>query len=189
MPEDKMDKNTGPEDMGRRLAVVWSIAERVADYAQRYNFDMALVAVDEGGRTILTYRTDLCSWTAIEPARKKAVASATMRLATSTMAAITMFDQLALRAIAATPDMLAVPGGFPLIIDGNCVGGIGVTGGHYGDDQYMLSKALVELGDMVPAIPSGMPTPQEHVQPHMDPPSDIDENASEKKLADAGGVS
>jgi glc operon protein GlcG len=159
--------------MGQRLDLVWGIAERVASYAHRYNFDMALVAVDEGGRTILTYRSDLCSWTAIEPARKKAITSATMRLATSSVSAITMFDQLAQRALAATPDLLAVPGAFPLIIDGNCVGGIGVAGGHYGDDQYILSKALVEKGDMVPAMPSGMPEPIAHVQPHLDPPSDV----------------
>jgi glc operon protein GlcG len=175
--------------MGQRLERVWSIAERVADYAQRYSFDMALVAVDEGGRVILTYRTDLCSWTAIEPARKKAIASATMRLATSSVAAITMLDQLALRALSATPDILAVPGGFPLIIDGNCVGGIGVAGGHYGDDQYILSKALVEKGDMVPAMPTGMPNPQDLVTPHMDPPSDLVDSAIEPELADAGATS
>jgi uncharacterized protein GlcG (DUF336 family) len=154
--------------LGRRLDAVWAIAERVAGYAQRYNFDLALVAVDDGGRTILTYRSDLCSWTALEPARKKAIAAATMRMATSTVAAITSFDQLAQRALGATPDILAVPGGFPLILDGNCVGGIGVAGGHYGDDQYILSKALVELGDMVPAMPSGMPMPQAQVVPHLD---------------------
>jgi glc operon protein GlcG len=166
------------KSMGQRLDVVWGIAERVANYAQRYNFDMALVAVDEGGRTILTYRTDLCSWTAIEPARKKAITSATMRLATSSVSAITMFDPLALRALGATPDLLAVPGAFPLIIDGNCVGGIGVAGGHYGDDQYILSKALVEKGDMVPAMPSGMPEPIANVQAHLDPPSDVEDGDS-----------
>jgi uncharacterized protein GlcG (DUF336 family) len=165
--------------MGRRLDLVWGIAERVAGYAHRYNFDFALVAVDAGGRNILTYRSDLCSYTAIEPARRKAIASATMRMATSTMSAITMLDQIAQKALSVT-EMLAVPGGFPLLMDGNCVGGIGVSGGHYGDDQYILSKALVERGDMFPAIPSGMPTPQEHVQPHLDPPSDVE---PERELA------
>jgi glc operon protein GlcG len=145
---------------------------------------MALVAVDEGGRTILTYRTDLCSWTAIEPARKKAITSATMRMATSSVSAITMFDQLAQRALGATPELLAVPGAFPLILDGNCVGGIGVAGGHYGDDQYILSKALVEKGDMVPAMPSGMPEPITNVQPHLDPPSDAAD--AEPKAARTG---
>jgi uncharacterized protein GlcG (DUF336 family) len=163
--------------LGRRLDLVWGIAERVAGFAHRYNFDFALVAVDSGGRNILTYRSDLCSYTAIEPARRKAIASATMRMATSTMSAITMLDQIAQKALSVT-EMLAVPGGFPLLIDGNCVGGIGVSGGHYGDDVYLLSKALVERGDMFPAIPSGMPTPQEHVVPHMDAPSDVEPEAA-----------
>jgi uncharacterized protein GlcG (DUF336 family) len=165
--------------LGKRLDLVWGIAERVAYYAHRYNFDFALVAVDSGGRNILTYRSDLCSWTAIEPARRKAIASATMRMATSTMSAITMLDQIAQKALSVT-DMLAVPGGFPLLMDGNCVGGIGVSGGHYGDDQFILSKALVDRGDMFPAIPSGMPTPQEHIQPSFDLPT---ETESENTLA------
>jgi uncharacterized protein GlcG (DUF336 family) len=158
--------------LGRRLDLAWSIAERVAGYAHRYNFDFAMVVVDSGGRNILTYRSDLCSWTAIEPARRKAIASATMRMATSTMSAITMLDQIAQKALSVT-EMLAVPGGFPLLMDGNCVGGLGVSGGHYGDDQFILSKALVERGDMFPAIPSGMPMPQTNVQPDMEPPSDL----------------
>ena len=37
-------------------------------------------------------------------------------------------------------------GGFPISVDGVCVGGIGVSGGHYSEDAAVAEAALATLG-------------------------------------------
>jgi uncharacterized protein GlcG (DUF336 family) len=142
---------------GRRLQYIMDIADQAVAEAERLGLDVAVVAVDRGGRTILAYRTDLTSYNALEPARKKAVTAAAMGMPTSTVTGFTMADPIGQRAMAASPDMLAVPGGFPIIQDNICVGGIGVAGGHYTDDQQLLSKVLVKFGQNFPAMPIAPP--------------------------------
>jgi uncharacterized protein GlcG (DUF336 family) len=144
------------------------IADQVVLEAQRRGIDIAIVAVDCGGREILAYRTDLTSYNALEPARKKAITAAAMGMPTSTVTGFTMGDPIGQRAMAASPDMLAVPGGFPLIQDNVCVGGIGVAGGHYTDDQLLMSAVLVKFGAPFEAMM--MPPPQMGVPPGGPPP-------------------
>ena len=37
-------------------------------------------------------------------------------------------------------------GGYPITVDGRLVGGIGVSGGHYSEDQKVAEAGLVALG-------------------------------------------
>jgi glc operon protein GlcG len=143
--------------MGRRLTLITDIADAVIAAAERLGQDVTVVAVDRGGREILSYRSDLTAHSAMEPARKKAVTAAAMGMPTSTIAGLTMMDPIGQRALAASPDMLAVPGGFPVIQDNIVIGGIGVAGGHYTDDQMLLSRVLVKFGHDFPAMPAPPP--------------------------------
>jgi glc operon protein GlcG len=142
----------GAIGIGRRLRLIMDIADEAALHAERFGFDFAIVAVDRGGRELLAYCSDLCSYNALAPARKKAITAAAMGMPTSSITAVTMADPIAQRALAASPDMLAVPGGFPIIQDGMVIGGIGMAGGHYTDDQQVLAKVLVKQGDPYPAM-------------------------------------
>ncbi|WP_432011291.1 heme-binding protein [Streptomyces cucumeris] len=46
---------------------------------------------------------------------------------------------------------MAVGGGYPIIDNGKCVGGIGISGGSYEQDQHAAEEALAALGFEVPA--------------------------------------
>ncbi|GGX45886.1 hypothetical protein GCM10010341_79570 [Streptomyces noursei] len=46
---------------------------------------------------------------------------------------------------------MAVGGGYPIIDDGQCVGGLGISGGSYEQDQQAAEEALAALGVEVPA--------------------------------------
>jgi glc operon protein GlcG len=127
---------------------VAGIADSVLVEAERMGADVAIVATDLSGRVILAYRTDQCSYTALEPARRKAVTSASMAAPTSFVASVAATDPVAAQALAASPDMLAVPGGYPIVLDHVLVGGIGVAGGHYGQDHMILAKAFVAEGEL-----------------------------------------
>jgi glc operon protein GlcG len=170
----------GALGMGRRLKLIVDVADKVIGRAERHGTDVAVVAVDRGGREVLVYRTDLCSYNAVEPARRKAVTAAAMGMPTSVITGMMMPDPVGQRALAASPDMLAVPGGFPIIQDDVVVGGIGVSGGHYTDDHMILAKVLVTDGEAPPAMlvlqpppiggPGAMPPPQGRPNSPMPPP-------------------
>jgi uncharacterized protein GlcG (DUF336 family) len=44
------------------------------------------------------------------------------------------------------PRLLAVGGGYPILIDGKLIGGIGISGGNYQQDQEAAVAALRQLG-------------------------------------------
>jgi glc operon protein GlcG len=154
------------QGLGRRLMLIAEIADATLKQAERYGLDVAIVAVDRGGRDVLAYRTDLTAYNALEPARRKAVTAAAMGMPTSTLVAMTMPDPIAQRALAASPDMLAVPGGFPIVLDNICIGGIGVSGGHYTDDHRLLARVMVQYGVPPAAMP---PPPAPPMRPSAEP--------------------
>ncbi|AEA28570.1 protein of unknown function DUF336 [Pseudonocardia dioxanivorans CB1190] len=45
-----------------------------------------------------------------------------------------------------TPRLVTFGGGYPLVVDGEIVGGIGVSGGHYNDDMVVAQGALRAVG-------------------------------------------
>jgi glc operon protein GlcG len=149
----------GSLGLGRRLQLVIEMADKVIHEAERMGADVAVVAVDRGGREILSYRSDLCAYTATEPARRKATTAAAIGAPTSFVASAMGGDPVAMQALASSPDMLAAPGGFPIIQDNIVIGGIGLSGGHYSQDHQILAKALVKIGDLPAAMFSMGPPP------------------------------
>ena len=108
-------------------------------------FDICVVAVDTGGHPVASLRTDLCPYAPLEAARRKAITAMSMKAPSAMMADLLTHDPLAATATAASPDLLAVPGGFPFFLDGICVGGFGVAGGHYRDDNWLGEAALAAV--------------------------------------------
>ena len=53
--------------------------------------------------------------------------------------------------LAYRPRMVAVGGGYPIMEDGKLIGGIGISGGTYQQDQEAAEKALRKLGFEVPS--------------------------------------
>ena len=46
------------------------------------------------------------------------------------------------RAFDKDPHLLTLPGGFPIIVDGTVVGGLGVAGGDFDQDKAIAQKAI-----------------------------------------------
>jgi uncharacterized protein GlcG (DUF336 family) len=53
---------------------------------------------------------------------------------------------LAAGAPAGIDRLVVFGGGYPLMVDGQLVGGVGVSGGHYAEDMQVAEAALAELG-------------------------------------------
>lgn len=109
--------------------------------------DVAIVCVDRGGHVLASRRTDNTGYPAMEAARRKAATSAVMGVPTAMVAGLVSQDPLAAAALSASPDMLAVPGGAPLVVDAVTVGGIGIAGAHYSEDETILQAALARVSE------------------------------------------
>jgi uncharacterized protein GlcG (DUF336 family) len=127
------------------LKYAQSFCKTVIDHAERYSLNMTVLAVDQGGHLIALYRMDKTSFLTIEAARRKALAAASMQLPTSSMVHLFEDDPLVITAVHQGFGALVVPGGFPMIVDGNCRGGLGISGGHYNEDEMLGKKALEYL--------------------------------------------
>lgn len=130
---------------GRRLALARALCEASIAEAKRLGFDICVVAVDVGGHPIVLQRMDLCPYPPLEAARRKAITACAMKAPSAMMADLLRHDALAAQAMAASPDLLAVPGGFPILLDGVCVGGFGIAGGHYRDDNWIGEMAIAAV--------------------------------------------
>lgn len=103
---------------------------------------IAVVVVDAGGRVVSGARGDGVGWVNWEVATRKAVAAATLGAPTHAVRAMADSDPVLATAVDGVEHVLVVPGGFPVQVAGAVVGGIGIAGGHYTQDQQIGEKAL-----------------------------------------------
>jgi glc operon protein GlcG len=103
---------------------------------------IAAVVVDSGGRVLASARSEHAGYINLQAAERKAVASANFKAPTHAVLEMVKGDSVLLQAVLRESDILLLPGGFPLVIDGLSVGGLGVAGGHYSQDQAIADQAL-----------------------------------------------
>jgi len=115
---------------------------RAYNAAETFNINITVVAVDLGGHPVALLRGDFASYPTIESARKKAVTSASLQMSTSALVSMFAADPLVTTALTASGEMLIVPGGFPIYFENRCVGGLGIAGGHYMEDDLIGQKAM-----------------------------------------------
>jgi len=97
-----------------------------------------IVVVDTGGNLLAMLRMDGANVQAIDTAWSKALTAAGRGQPTGSMDA-----QIALQqALASQGKRINLPGGFPIVIDGHIVGGIGIGGGT-GEEDIEVAKAAL----------------------------------------------
>jgi glc operon protein GlcG len=111
---------------------------------------IAVAITDAGGHLILLERMDGGRFHAVHSATTKAVCAASNKRPTSPHGAqaqpLDVAHALGL-ALAAGPDRwTAMEGGCPVIIDGECIGGIGVSGGDWETDERIARAAVEAIG-------------------------------------------
>src|SRR4030095_6878707 len=120
-------------------------AKKMMDYAtekaQKAGHAIAVAIVDAGGHPVLIQRMDGGRFHTVHSSTTQAVCAAShMRPTTMKGAAGQSLDTMhALGlALAAGPERwTAMEGGYPIIFDGICVGGIGVSGAPWGLDAQI----------------------------------------------------
>ena len=132
------------------LAGARKMMDDVTEKARRAGFAVAAAIVDAGGHPVLVERMDGGRFHTVNSSTTKAVCAASnMRPTTAKGAAAQPLDTMHAigLALAAGPERwTAMEGGYPIIIDGVCVGGIGVSGANWELDDSLAREAVEAIG-------------------------------------------
>jgi glc operon protein GlcG len=111
---------------------------------------VSVAIADAGGHVLVIERMDGGRFHTVHTATTKAVCAASNRRATSSQGAqaqpLDVAHALGLALAAGPQRWTAMEGGYPVIVDGECVGGIGVSGGNWEDDQAIARTAVEAIG-------------------------------------------
>ena len=111
---------------------------------------VSVAVTDAGGHLILLERMDGGRFHSVHSATTKAVCAASNKRPTSPKGAqaqpLDVAHALGL-ALAAGPERwTAMEGGCPVIVNGECIGGIGVSGGDWATDEKIAQAAVESIG-------------------------------------------
>jgi len=120
------------------------------DMAEKENVAIAVAIADAGGHLVMLERMDGGRFHTVHSSTTKAVCAASNKRPTTAKGAQgqTLDTSHAIGlALAAGPDRwTAMEGGYPIIVEGECVGGIGVSGGNWEFDDRVARAAVESIG-------------------------------------------
>jgi uncharacterized protein GlcG (DUF336 family) len=124
---------------------------------RRIGMNCAIVVTDPSGEMVAVARTDGASANTYRGALGKAKTAAVLGCSTEEyLNDRLLHDEVLYRALTADPETFLVPGGFALQVDGQTVGGVGVSGGLHADDAK-VARAAMERFESLLAAADGVP--------------------------------
>jgi uncharacterized protein GlcG (DUF336 family) len=119
------------------------VVERGRKAATEAGIAATIAVVDTGGHLIALGRMDGSAFMTVDVATAKAWTAASVKIPTSMLHGFVAGDVAFLSGAAAATGgkFLASPGGAPVVIDGEVVGGVGVSGGSTDQDAQVAEAA------------------------------------------------
>ena len=132
------------------LAGAQKMMATAIDMAEKENVAIAVAIADAGGHLVLLERMDGGRFHTVHSSTTKAVCAASNKRPTTAKGAQgqTLDTSHAIGlALAAGPERwTAMEGGYPIIVEGECIGGIGVSGGNWEFDDRVARAAVESIG-------------------------------------------
>ena len=132
------------------LAGAKKMMETATDMARKANVSISVAIADAGGHLVLMERMDGGRFHTVHSSTTKAACAASNKRPTTAKGAAgqTLDTAHAIGlALAAGPERwTAMEGGYPVIVDGECIGGIGVSGGNWEFDDNVARAAVEAIG-------------------------------------------
>lgn len=133
-----------------RHSIDTATAERAiaaaAEQAEAAGRAMCIAVVDESGDLKAFRRMDRAPKLSIQISQDKAYTAASFGMATHAWYEFIKDDPPLLHGITHTPRLVVFGGGFPIVQEGEMVGAIGVSGGHYSHDMECARAGLAAIG-------------------------------------------
>ena len=118
--------------------------------AEDFGIAVTVAIVDAGGHMLVLERMDGGRFHTVHSSTTKAVTSASNKRPTTTKGAqgqdLDTLHAIGLSLAAGPARWTAMEGGFPIIVDGQCLGGIGVSGGDWEQDSEIARAAVDSVG-------------------------------------------
>src|ERR1700681_1863787 len=118
--------------------------------AEEAGIAISAAIADAGGHLILLERMDGGRFHTLHSCTTKAVCAASNKRATSPRGAqgqaLDVAHALGLALAAGAERWTAMEGGYPIIFDGECIGGVGVSGGTWEFDDRVAREAIAAIG-------------------------------------------
>jgi len=132
------------------LAGARKMMETAIGMAEEAKVSIAVAIADGGGNMIMLERMDGGRFHTVHSSTTKAVCAASNKRPTTAKGAqaqtLDTTHAIGL-ALAAGPERwTAMEGGYPVIVDGECIGGIGVSGGNWEFDDNVARAAVESIG-------------------------------------------
>ena len=137
-----------------KLSITQAACDRLIEAAtakaNEIGVPMVISVVDESGTLKAFRRMDGAPALSIEIATNKAYTAVGFGMPSHCWYEFIKNDPPLLHGIVHTPRLTSFGGGFPVTQDGQNIGGIGVSGGHYEQDMIVAEAALAALGEIGP---------------------------------------
>ena len=121
------------------LDIAKTIAEGAIAACNAKGYGTSAVVVDRDGMTIVAMRADTASPHTMENARRKAYTAMTFKQPTAEYAKKLLDPASVAHQQATLPNVIAIPGGQPIKVGNDVIGGVGMSGSPGVDDECVMS--------------------------------------------------
>jgi uncharacterized protein GlcG (DUF336 family) len=128
-------------------AMAKTIAEVAVENCKARGYGVSAVVVNRAGETIVALRDDAAGPHTMENARRKAYTANTFRMTTEDFVK-RMATEPVRREQTTLPNVIAIPGGVPIKVGNEVIGGIGVSGSP-GVDEPCVQAGLDKVADQL----------------------------------------
>jgi uncharacterized protein GlcG (DUF336 family) len=125
-----------------------TIAEEAIQSCGSHGYAVSAVVVDRAGDTIVAMRADNAGPHTMENARRKAYTARTFRTSTTAYAKRYADNDPVVRQQVTLPNVIAIPGGLPVKVGDDVIGGVGVSGSP-GVDEPCVQAGLDKVADQL----------------------------------------
>lgn len=129
-------------------AMAKTIAETAIESCQAKGYMVSAVVVDRAGETIVALRGDNASPHTMENARRKAYTARSFKRSTAEYAKLLESGDPVIRQQVTLPHVIAIPGGLPIKVGSDVIGGVGLSGSP-GVDEPCVQAGLDKVADQL----------------------------------------
>jgi uncharacterized protein GlcG (DUF336 family) len=119
-------------------AIAKTVAENALADCKAKGYAVSVVVVDRGGDTVVALRADDASPHTMENARRKAYTARTFKMTTEEFVKA-MATNPVRREQTTLPNVIAIPGGVPVKVGNDVIGGVGLSGSPGKDEECVMA--------------------------------------------------
>ncbi|MNO71475.1 hypothetical protein D3C76_623930 [compost metagenome] len=126
------------------LDIAKKLLDKAENKAKEINIPVVIAIVDDGGNLIAQHKMDDALLISVSLSLNKAYTSVATKMSTENLSELILPGK-PLYTLENIKNITAVGGGIPIIINGNIIGAIGVSGGSVEEDILIAKSALEKI--------------------------------------------